>query len=399
LLRTNAPPTDFERTRLKATLSETPDHITELDSLIRATTSLLDYLTKDRNQALENQAIAKKILTPSRRPSSLRCSLRYSFGVGHCVDPRDPLLHLRAVPWTLTHVCREWRKVAISYPGEYGPPIRLNFRLLLSSVRYWKSLEVRGTPRNLAFLTVEVWVFYRWGVEPIDIFSVAPRLRSFYNGHWMPHSCSQPNLVEFNQFGILVNIEDLTLSCGSYSSELPRIYLPRVSQLGLRMSEQSVGTAFITYNHFDLPSLAHLDILFISKGQMLPSQVKPFMTWDIELDLFPYCRLPNLQHLTVKGCSHINPFLRALSIHPGKNVIFPKMSALDIECSHFFGFEDLLDMHILVELVQSRLVQGALREFDVWWKTGLSNDDADTRSRWKLLSELGGGIKISASIK
>ncbi|KAK0185338.1 hypothetical protein F5146DRAFT_1072458 [Armillaria mellea] len=485
LLRTNAPPTDFERTRLKATLSETPDHITELDSLIRATTSLLDYLTKDRNQALENQAIAKKILTPCCRlpPEMLTEIFLWCRALR---GPRDPLLHLRAVPWTLTHVCREWRKVAIATP-EIWTTIRLNFRhdmflngnhvhkavfmlglmldrarpydlsviieyeddisthpacaILLSSVRYWKSLVVRGTPRYFAFLspcrglfdrlaTVEVWEHYRRRVEPIDIFSVAPRLRSFTTTLDAPFLLPA-NLVEFinlesftektyTTLRELVNIEDLTLSCGSYSSELPRIYLPRVSQLQLRTSEQNVGTAFVTYDHFDLPSLAHLHIVFISKGQMLPSQVvqpirsstvtnltltwslfisqKPF-TMDIVLDLFPYCRLPNLQHLTVKGCSHINPFLRALSILPGKNVIFPKMSALDIQCSHFFGFEDLLDMHILVELVQSRIDQGALREFDVWWKKGLFNDDADTRSRWQQLSALGGGIQISASIK
>ncbi|KAK0466629.1 hypothetical protein IW261DRAFT_1574378 [Armillaria novae-zelandiae] len=62
LLETNAPPTPIEIQSLQTTLSETPNRIAELDSLIDSTASLLRYLTNDRNQALENQANAKKIL-------------------------------------------------------------------------------------------------------------------------------------------------------------------------------------------------------------------------------------------------------------------------------------------------------------------------------------------------
>ncbi|PBK65361.1 hypothetical protein ARMSODRAFT_853709, partial [Armillaria solidipes] len=114
-LRTNAPPTAFERKSLKATLSEAPDRIAELDSLIHATTSLLGYLTKDRSQALANQADAKKILSPSRRlpPEVLteifiRCWSFYR----RSGTPLNP----RAVPWKLTHICKKWREVAIATP-------------------------------------------------------------------------------------------------------------------------------------------------------------------------------------------------------------------------------------------------------------------------------------------
>ncbi|PBK65360.1 hypothetical protein ARMSODRAFT_917748, partial [Armillaria solidipes] len=115
LLRTNIPPIAFERKSLEATLSETPDRIAELDSLIHATTSLVDYLTKDRNQAMANQANAKKILSPSRRlPPEVLTEIfiwRWSFH-----GQRGPSLDPRAVPWSLTHVSRKWREVAIATP-------------------------------------------------------------------------------------------------------------------------------------------------------------------------------------------------------------------------------------------------------------------------------------------
>ncbi|KAK0466605.1 hypothetical protein IW261DRAFT_1683506, partial [Armillaria novae-zelandiae] len=99
--------------------------IAELDSLIDSTTSLLRYLTKDRNQALENQANAKKILSPCRRlPNELltdifiRCS--------SVCDELDSPLNPGAFHWTLSHVCRKWREVAIGTP-EMWSHIRLSF--------------------------------------------------------------------------------------------------------------------------------------------------------------------------------------------------------------------------------------------------------------------------------
>ncbi|KAK0436268.1 hypothetical protein EV421DRAFT_1132741 [Armillaria borealis] len=483
LLRTNTSPTAFERKGFEITLSKAPSRIAELDSLIHATTSLLDYLTKDRSQALANQADAKKILSPSRRlpPEVLteifiRCWSLY----GRTGPPLDP----RAVPWSLTHVCRKWREVAIATP-EIWSSIHLDFvhdkflkgsraheaafmlgvildraqthdldvivnheddisthpacTVLLPSVRYWKSLEVWGVTRFLSpcrgffdrLETAEVRGFHYGGSEAIDIFAVAPRLRSFTMILDAPFVLPA-NLVEFDDscpfnkntcttLRHLVNIETLSISCSSYSSELPRIHLPKPSQLDLTMDLRSLGTPFVTYNHFDLPSLTHLKIFFLySQPTISPQVPQPIhsstvtsltLTWfhcislklsasDFELDLSSYCRLPNLRCLTVGDCPNINPFLGALSIHPGRNVMFPKMSKLDIKCGYDHRLSgDVLDMHILVELVQSRRDQGALRNFRLAWQRGLVNDDADTRSRWQQLSAPGGRIQISASIK
>ncbi|KAK0467610.1 hypothetical protein IW261DRAFT_1058667 [Armillaria novae-zelandiae] len=204
LLQTNAPPTLVQTQSLQATLSETPNRIAELDSLIDSTASLLRYLTNDRNQALENQANAKKILSPCRRlPNELvtdifiRCSLH---------DRDSSSLDLRAFRWTLSHVCRKWREVAIGTP-EIWSNIILHFGhdpflngsaafmlgvvldrarphdldvfirlkddisthpvcvVLLPTVRYWKSLKVYGNPDFLSpcrgffdrLETVDVW--------------------------------------------------------------------------------------------------------------------------------------------------------------------------------------------------------------------------------------------------
>ncbi|KAK0479837.1 hypothetical protein EDD18DRAFT_844955 [Armillaria luteobubalina] len=203
LLQTNAPPTPIERIAFEATVSETLGRIAELDSLIDSTTSLLRYLTSDRNQALENQANAKKILSPCRRlPPELlteifiRRTLLYG-SRRFPLDPRSPL-DPRASPWTLSHVCRKWRAVAIATP-ELWTSIRLNFvddwflngsrirkaafmlgvildrarphyldvricyhdnisthpacAVLLPSVRSWKSLYITGESVDLGFLS------------------------------------------------------------------------------------------------------------------------------------------------------------------------------------------------------------------------------------------------------
>ncbi|KAK0491697.1 hypothetical protein EDD18DRAFT_539210 [Armillaria luteobubalina] len=485
LLQTNAPPTTIERDRLEATLSETPVHVAELDSLIDLTTSLLHYLINDRNQALENQANAKKILSPSRQiPPGLltdifiRCLPLYGRRT-----PLDP----RALPWTLSHVCRNWRVVAIATPelwsiiylsfvddrflngsrtqeaafmlgvfldrarphdleveiwlkdGIYAHPA---FPVLLPSVRYWKSLDIFGGSADLGFLspcrgffdrleTALVWGEHHGGSEAIDTFAVAPRLRSFTKIFDAPFLLPA-NLVEFDDGNLfnentcttlrqLVNIQTLSLSCSPYSSESPRIRLPRASQLELRVVGQTTGLTSVTYNNFDLPSLTHLKVMFYSLQLMVPRPVPQPMhsstvtrltvTWslshphkfsavDIEQHLSSYNTLRNLCCFTIKDCPNIRPFLLALSIRSGKNVIFPKLSKVDIIWERDAGLsEDALDMHILVELIQSRRDQGALREFNMKWERRLVNDDADTRSRWQQVSAPGGGIQISASIK
>ncbi|KAK0185333.1 hypothetical protein F5146DRAFT_1072442, partial [Armillaria mellea] len=272
------------------------------------------------------------------------------------------------------------------------------------------------------------------GSQPINVFSVAPRLRSFTKSSGTPFLLLT-NLVDFcdtqafhkNTLTTLrgiVNIETLSLCCSIYSSELPRVHLPRLSQLELRVDPFILGAAFITYNHFDLPSLTHLQMTLIFSHGMtrmaIPHVVQPInsstvtsliLTWtydiypeisasDVDLDLSSFCRLPNLRCLTVEDCPNINPFLKALSIHPRRDVMFPKLSRLDIKCGRDSALsKDLLDMQILVTLVQSRRDQGALRKFRLAWKRGLVNDDADTRSRWRQLTMPGGGIQISASIK
>ncbi|KAK0491702.1 hypothetical protein EDD18DRAFT_539348 [Armillaria luteobubalina] len=482
LLQSNAPPTPFEKKRLEATLSETPDRVVELDSFIDSTTSLLRYLTKDRNQALENQANAKKILSPCRRlpPELLSeifiwCSSLY----GRYRRSLDP----RALHWTLSRVCRKWRSVAIGTP-EIWSHIILDFRddwflngsrihgaafmlgilldrarpcdldvfivaksgisthpacaVLLPSARYWKSLEVLYNPDFLSpcrgffdrLETVVVLVDDHRRSKVIDTFAVAPRLRSFEKTLDLPFLLPA-NLVEFedsDQFNKntctilrhLVNIRTLSLMCSSYSSQSPRIRLPRVSQLKLH-TQLAPNTASQIYNHFDLPSLKHLKIFFLFSEPMVPRRVPQPMhsstvtrltlTWsrflrhkfsavDIKHDLFSYNTLRNLRCLIVEDCPNISSFLRALSIRSGKNVIFPKMSKLDIiwEC-HAGSSGDVLDMDILVELIQSRRYQGVLREFKMKWERGLANDDADTRRRWQQLSAPGGGIQISTSIK
>ncbi|KAK0466626.1 hypothetical protein IW261DRAFT_1373321, partial [Armillaria novae-zelandiae] len=487
LLKTNAPPTPIEMKSLEATLLETPDRIAELDSIIDSTTSLLRYLTKDRNQAIENHANAKKILSPSRRlppevltETFIRCSPLY----GGERPPLDP----RALPWTLSHVCKKWRTVVINTP-ELWSSIFVNFRsdkflngrraheaafmlgtildrarpndldviigltgdvsthpacaVLLSSVRRWKSLYVTGQSCDLGFLSpcrgfldrleaAAVAVSGRLRSEAVDTFAVAPRLRYFVKT-WDAPFLLPANLVDFEDSAPfnentcttlrhLVNIKYLSISCSSYSSELPQIDLPRLSELKLKVNLYGwKWDAFCTYNHFKFPFLTHLQMMLTSSDTEIPTRVPQpissstvsslILTWinqfswqdssgGILRKLFSLCELPNLQRLTVEYCPNINCFLDALYILPRKNVMFPKMSTLDIKCVPMCNFHaDLLDMHILVDLLQSRRDRGALHEFNITWRWGVVNDDADTRSRWQQLCAPGGGIQISGFIE
>ncbi|KAK0491714.1 hypothetical protein EDD18DRAFT_1080494, partial [Armillaria luteobubalina] len=115
LLRTNDPPTAFERKSFEETLLEAPRRIAQLDSLIHTTTSLLEYLTKDRSQAIANQRDAKQILSPSRRlPLEVLTEIFIQCWLfcGRMGPPLNP----HAAPWKLTHVCRKWREVALATP-------------------------------------------------------------------------------------------------------------------------------------------------------------------------------------------------------------------------------------------------------------------------------------------
>ncbi|KAK0466622.1 hypothetical protein IW261DRAFT_1113724 [Armillaria novae-zelandiae] len=447
LLQTNAPPTPIETQSLQATLSETPDRIAELDSLIDSTTSLLRYLTNDRNQALENQANAKMILSPCRQlPNELLIDI-FIRCLSVC-DELDSPLDPGAFHWTLSHVCRKWREVAIGMPKIWSH-IRLSFgndrflngsrvheaafmlgvvldrarrhdldvliqleddisthpvcAVLLPTVRYWKSLKVYGNPDFLlpcrgffdSLETAILWSNDHVGPQVIDTFAVAPRLRSFRK------TCDcrlllPANLVKFHDsypfnentctiLCQLVNIRILSLSYSAYSSESPRICLPRVSHLELTKTRQAVDTASLTYNHFDLPSLTHLKIRAFplrepTVSPQAPQPIRsstvthltltgtPFNRYhssvDFELEA-SYSTLTNLQCLTLEDWPNINPFLHTLSIRPGRNKIFPKMSELGVFCRNKGGSP--IDMHILVELIKSQRDQGALREFNITW--------------------------------
>ncbi|KAG7439242.1 uncharacterized protein BT62DRAFT_1014197 [Guyanagaster necrorhizus] len=61
-LPTSALQMNFERKSLEAPIAKPPRPILELDSFIDVTTSHLDYLTKDHDQAIENNANSKNII-------------------------------------------------------------------------------------------------------------------------------------------------------------------------------------------------------------------------------------------------------------------------------------------------------------------------------------------------
>ncbi|KAK0474135.1 hypothetical protein EDD18DRAFT_1368049 [Armillaria luteobubalina] len=428
LLHTNTPPTPVEKKSLEATLSETPDRVAELDSLIDSTTSLLRYLTKDRNQALENQANAKNILSPSRRlPTEvltkifIRCSSLYDRRGNGGQSPSVPPeiwsnIRLDFVRDQFLNGSRKYEAAFMlgvvldrARPHDLDVIIELEddiythpaCAVLLPSARYWKSLDITGQSCDLGFLSPCREFFDRLetavvrghlrGELAADSFYVAPRLRSFTTSAESPFLLPA-NLVEFmgtNPFNektsITVrhcpNIQILSLSCSSYSDQSPKIRLPRLSQLLLGMDRRMlpVDTAFVTYNHFDLPSLTHLDILFCPEQLGRPlEQLHPIhsstvtsltLTWPTPLSrkmsaldnqphLSSLFALPNLLCLTVENCPKISPFLGTLSIRPEGNTIFPKMSKLVIIYRHNPGRHiDRLNLHILVELIQSRKIE------------------------------------------
>ncbi|KAK0442278.1 uncharacterized protein EV420DRAFT_1079745 [Desarmillaria tabescens] len=138
LLPSNNPPREFEKADLVKIAARGPRTLDEYDGKIAATRKLLDFLVSERDQAASNISDAKALVHPVRDlPDDV---LRAIFRA--CTRPVDeafnrsfreivhPSIGIESIqpdqsPWTLSHVCQQWRTVAI-HTAELWSLIELN---------------------------------------------------------------------------------------------------------------------------------------------------------------------------------------------------------------------------------------------------------------------------------
>ncbi|KAK0196773.1 hypothetical protein F5146DRAFT_1012863 [Armillaria mellea] len=125
LLRSNMPPSKIEEEGLLSVVQRGDAVVADLDRRIKATQDALDFFVKERDQAISNITDAQTLLHSSRKLNEdvLRRIFKY------CVDSQPigtDSLDSRSCPWTLSQVCKEWRRVATHTP-EVWSRISLSF--------------------------------------------------------------------------------------------------------------------------------------------------------------------------------------------------------------------------------------------------------------------------------
>ncbi|KAK0497059.1 hypothetical protein EDD18DRAFT_1165191 [Armillaria luteobubalina] len=125
LLQSNAPPSKIEEESLLSMVRRGETIVADLDRRIKATQDALDFFVKERDQAISNIEDAQSLLHSSRKLNE--AVLRRIFE--HCIDSQPTgtdSLDSRSFPWTLSQVCKEWRRVAMHTP-EVWSRISLSF--------------------------------------------------------------------------------------------------------------------------------------------------------------------------------------------------------------------------------------------------------------------------------
>ncbi|KAF8992391.1 hypothetical protein BDZ89DRAFT_1030747 [Hymenopellis radicata] len=118
LLRQNHPPLDVELADFRLVLDKSPEILQDLDAKIAQATETLNHLKEARMAAESHLEDAKALIHPIRSiPNEVLAEIfmhsipSWETG-GVVVDSLNP----NTPPWTLTHVCRRWRELAISLP-------------------------------------------------------------------------------------------------------------------------------------------------------------------------------------------------------------------------------------------------------------------------------------------
>ncbi|KAF8905697.1 hypothetical protein CPB85DRAFT_909629 [Mucidula mucida] len=144
LLRRNHPPLEAALADFRFVVEKAPDIIHDLDQKLAKAKELVDLLVRARAQADSHLADAKSLLHPMRSLPNEFLGEIFS----HCVwtwDTADGTQQIDALApsstlWTLIHVCRRWRQLALALPHLWTY-IELDFDMFPQDI----------TPRQLAF--------------------------------------------------------------------------------------------------------------------------------------------------------------------------------------------------------------------------------------------------------
>ncbi|KAF9027642.1 hypothetical protein BDZ89DRAFT_1066762 [Hymenopellis radicata] len=183
LLTSNEAPSDTEMEQFQALITQSSSSARLLAEKISVTKDLLEFLVKQRKQAKSNRADAKLILHPMRRLpyDVLETIFTYTSGF----DALGDSLNTKYAPWTLSHVCRQWRFTALSIANLWSTldislskaPSRYRLQLCLERSKerpldvcltFRRSqLETQGSLLDVLYPSSPRWVELRLEV-PID---------------------------------------------------------------------------------------------------------------------------------------------------------------------------------------------------------------------------------------
>ncbi|KAK0506587.1 hypothetical protein EDD18DRAFT_1455861 [Armillaria luteobubalina] len=119
LLKSNSPLRETERISLLKTVSESSSLLSVLKEKIDHTQQMLNALLDGQAKVMENQRAAKTLLHPIRSIPDDVLRHIFSFCVHEVYDLLQEWhtlnsLDSRRPPWTLSQVCRSWRRVSLS---------------------------------------------------------------------------------------------------------------------------------------------------------------------------------------------------------------------------------------------------------------------------------------------
>ncbi|KAK0506591.1 hypothetical protein EDD18DRAFT_37073 [Armillaria luteobubalina] len=119
LLKSNIPPLEAERVSLLATVSESSNLLSILKEKIDHAQETLNMLLDGQAKVTEHQRAAKTLLHPIRSIPNDVLKHIFQFCVHEVYDLLEGLGTLNSLeshhpPWTLSQVCRSWRRVSLS---------------------------------------------------------------------------------------------------------------------------------------------------------------------------------------------------------------------------------------------------------------------------------------------
>ncbi|KAK0440404.1 uncharacterized protein EV420DRAFT_1133605 [Desarmillaria tabescens] len=324
LLKTNTPPLEAEKATFRKAKEDLPLIVSDLDERIAQTHQLLHALKGERAQAAEDLRHAKIVLHPMRtipddilREIFLHNTLTWEdlVDAGRRLafhDSLDP----RCGPWVLTHVCRNWRSVALSMPSLWNC-ISLDFNVYYrqrdrpACVALQLGLHIQRARRSPLSIRIESMVdIHTHNAFPIILSSMSQW--KHLHIRVPPATCHQ--LAQCKAF--LENLEEACIDGGTFptssqreslemfqmASNLWRLHIGEHADL--RSHRLRLAWSQLTYLSIDI--YADMNFNLFKELKKLRSLRIVFPSGPRKLNVSQRITLPKVEYLSLKrkGAAH-----------------------------------------------------------------------------------------------